>query len=545
LIEKFKQEFQTPICLRVLNVIKIWVQYYWYHFEDDSELKEILIQFIQTIINDNMGTSRHIATNIMTVIQNNEKKKSEHTNNEELPTISPRRTLLDYHAKEIADELTINLRELLEKIKPEEIAKEEPKLSTSPAIERYLEYVDEIQRLFNYEIYISFQKDTVSMILIHLITIARHSLEMNNYEVYVCILELIDRSISDPMVRAAFNSASASDRQFYSDNIEFISDRKKLSERIMALPSPCVPLFSLYNNLMTEQLQKTPAEFGVVTDMNTLINIQNKIVVGDIIFALAKQRLHVDLKIQGNVVIRSYIASRRAVAEQTPLFSTNSETSESEQTPHKSRSESYSGGIDFTLSRQFSGKALLAGFKELMLNEQSFRDDFSKIVLDSVKEDTHKIRNEIRHSLAITTQLRTHSSNNSQINNGKNHSGEPYITLTTPISSIKDSKVRNILSRNFPGANIVTWNYYDAEGAIEGNPENITVDFIHNRDSYQLLDVKDKVGVEDIATLLRIGKLFNGIFPQISLGCVMVTSKITPQASIVADACKMRLYIIR
>jgi len=256
---------------------------------------------------------------------------------------------------------------------------------------------------------------------------------------------------------------------------------------------------------------------------------------------LQKQRTHTELKIHPNLKLRNLIIASRNVAEQCQLIgsiNTTTETSESsDQTPYQSRSES------FSFSTHFPAKAVLLGFKELMADTVQFQEDFSRIILDSFKEDSQNTRNEIRQivftsqnkSPIVTPQL-----------NGKKENGEPLISTSTLITAIRDDKVRNILNKNFPGSQIVTWNYMDVEGSIEGNPENISVDFILTKDNiYHLLHITEKVGTEELESILKIGKLFSSQFPQITLGCVLITSKASAQASMVADACKIRLLMIR
>jgi len=118
---------------------------------------------------------------------------------------------------------------------------------------------------------------------------------------------------------------------------------------------------------------------------------------------------------------------------------------------------------------------------------------------------------------------------------------EPNFSTPIAISTIKDTKVRGIISKNFPGGHIVTWEHYDTEGIVNSTPEIIVVDIIQKDTNYYILDLKEKVGIEEIATLLRVGKLFHNLYPDFTLGCVVVFWKITKQASLVADACKIRL----
>jgi len=111
-----------------------------------------------------------------------------------------------------------------------------------------------------------------------------------------------------------------------------------------------------------------------------------------------------------------------------------------------------------------------------------------------------------------------------------------------PTATIKDPNVRNVINKAFPGSQLVIWEHQDTEGVVAGgNSSTINVWIIQKDNNYFLLDIQDKVGIEEIATAMRIGKLFTSVHADIPLGCVMVTKKITKQATTVANACKIKL----
>jgi len=150
-----------------------------------------------------------------------------------------------------------------------------------------------------------------------------------------------------------------------------------------------------------------------------------------------------------------------------------------------------------------------------------------------MKEESSKLKNEIKMLMSASVPLSlTPSSRNNE---------EPNFSAPISIFTIKDIKIRGIISRHFPGGQIITWEHYDTEGIVDGTPETIVVDIIQKDTNYYILDLKEKVGIEEIATLLRVGKLFHNLYPEFPLGCVVVYAKITKQASLVADACKIRL----
>jgi len=53
-LKKFKAVYVSPIQLRVLNVLRHWVEFHYYDFERDPQLLEKLKQFVSTIRSRNV-----------------------------------------------------------------------------------------------------------------------------------------------------------------------------------------------------------------------------------------------------------------------------------------------------------------------------------------------------------------------------------------------------------------------------------------------------------------------------------------------------------
>lgn len=59
-LRSYTTDYQSPIQLRVANLIKTWLSSYWYYFEEDPQLKEKLVAFVHREIKPSLlqlGTS--------------------------------------------------------------------------------------------------------------------------------------------------------------------------------------------------------------------------------------------------------------------------------------------------------------------------------------------------------------------------------------------------------------------------------------------------------------------------------------------------------
>jgi len=118
------------------------------------------------------------------------------------------------------------------------------------------------------------------------------------------------------------------------------------------------------------------------------------------------------------------------------------------------------------------------------------------------------------------------------------------LNIFSPESTIKDQTVKIAILEAFPGSNIVKWEYNDTKGYLDGNPTTVTANFIQKDTNYFVVEYKDKVTIEDVAGVMRVGKLFNRVYSDVPLGCVLVTKKISKRVSSVAAACKIKLIKI-
>jgi len=164
-------------------------------------------------------------------------------------------------------------------------------------------------------------------------------------------------------------------------------------------------------------------------------------------------------------------------------------------------------------------------FTEMTDGDDKFRSEILSICKEVLNEELQKMRNE------LTTISTKRTANNSKEEATK-----------SPLESIKDPQVRELIAKTFPGCLISTWTHNDITGAVSGKPgAPVSVDVIHYQDDKRwLLDMKEHIGPEVVAHLLRIGKIYHQTNPKVSLACVVVSASVDPNVAPLLDKCKIK-----
>jgi hypothetical protein len=125
-LQKYKTKMQTPIILRVVNVLKGWIDKHYYDFENDPELKRKLLNFVDGPLAQNPN---HQA-GLKALIAKKEEQKGA-VASVELDKVPPSKlppvgvdpttaTVLDFDPEEIARQLALINHEVFAAIKPTE-----------------------------------------------------------------------------------------------------------------------------------------------------------------------------------------------------------------------------------------------------------------------------------------------------------------------------------------------------------------------------------------------------------------------------------------
>ncbi|KAI8818638.1 ras guanine nucleotide exchange factor domain-containing protein [Fimicolochytrium jonesii] len=103
-IAKGKDEeasLQSPILLRIVNLLKFWIEHHWRDFEDDENLKKVLGDFIEDSFKESkMGLGLRIAF---------ERKTSEVMESEDLLPVAPKPLLPKFLAKRYSQDVSSSL----------------------------------------------------------------------------------------------------------------------------------------------------------------------------------------------------------------------------------------------------------------------------------------------------------------------------------------------------------------------------------------------------------------------------------------------------
>lgn len=115
--------------------------------------------------------------------------------------------------------------------------------------------------------------------------------------------------------------------------------------------------------------------------------------------------------------------------------------------------------------------------------------------------------------------------------------------LRTELLGITDASfnLNDILQKEFAGCQITKWNYFDDKGSVYGFAETIDVDVIKRGNDTFLCNIKETIDIADVVLLIRIGKLYRNVNPNITLSCVIITRHITPKARKICELSKIKV----
>lgn len=269
-LKRFRKEYAQPVQLRVLNVIRHWVDNHCYDFERDSQLLTKLNEFLDTVKGKAM---RRWVESIKKVIA-----RKTNSDNDIAPEITfekeppptewhiaacndiERFDILTLHPIEIARQLTIIESELYRAVRPSELVgsvwtKEDIKYLTSPNLLKMIHHTNKITMWFEKSMLEFANLEERVAVLNRVIDILTVFQELNNFN---GILEVVSAINSSPIFRLNHTFAELSPRrkQILEEAKELSSDHyKKYIEKLRSINPPCVPFFGMYltNILKTEE----------------------------------------------------------------------------------------------------------------------------------------------------------------------------------------------------------------------------------------------------------------------------------------------------
>eukprot|EP01128_Nolandella_sp_AFSM9_P011841 TRINITY_DN8755_c0_g1_i1.p1 TRINITY_DN8755_c0_g1~~TRINITY_DN8755_c0_g1_i1.p1 ORF type:complete len:398 (-),score=78.47 TRINITY_DN8755_c0_g1_i1:24-1055(-) len=166
---------------------------------------------------------------------------------------------------------------------------------------------------------------------------------------------------------------------------------------------------------------------------------------------------------------------------------------------------------------------------DVVINDSDFRKELSVLAREVVEEEREKLANEINR-LLLTGAMPNH-----------HHEHPPVKEGESRFSFIKDDAARVILQKTFPEGRLSTWHHHDVNGEVSNDREHVNIDVLFTNDTYHLISMKQEVGVDTIAKLVKIGNLYHSQNPDHTLACVVVSPVVTDNAKILAQRCSVRL----
>lgn len=270
-LKRFRKEYAQPVQLRVLNVIRHWVDNHCYDFERDADLLQKLNLFLEGVKGKAMR--RWVESINKVIIRKttpcNDALAPEITFEKEPPPIEwhlaacndmDMFNILTLHPIEIARQLTLIESELYRAVRPSELVgsvwtKEDIKHLTSPNLLKMIHHTNKITLWFEKSMLEYPNLEERVAVLNRLIDILTIFQELNNFN---GILEVVSAINSSPIFRLQHTFAELSVRrsQTLEEAKELNQDHyKKYIEKLRSINPPCVPFFGMYltNILKTEE----------------------------------------------------------------------------------------------------------------------------------------------------------------------------------------------------------------------------------------------------------------------------------------------------
>jgi len=109
---------------------------------------------------------------------------------------------------------------------------------------------------------------------------------------------------------------------------------------------------------------------------------------------------------------------------------------------------------------------------------------------------------------------------------------------------IDTPRVQQFLQTHFPGYTIKLWTHYDSAGIVNGQPSEVSMEYISVDKMTVLIAVRKKMDLNEIYKILQIGKLYAKHNVGRQLCCMVVTTEMTPDSTEIAEKCKIKVHLV-
>jgi hypothetical protein len=329
-MERFVQDFQRPIYMRVTNLIKSWIEKHYYDFEEEPALMKKMQAFVAQMV---MPYSSTLAK----VLQRMESGMAPPVIDESAPSapIMPmpgfdplNASILEVEAVELARQLTIAQHSQFETIKPREcldrVSKGPNKASKAPNVLRVLNYNEALTLWFEDQLKAADSVGASAAVLSKLLEILDFSSSvLRNWQLVNVIIDAIQAFIPSNDVGAKFANLSPHLWTAYDKYRQILADHAKTRDSLSTAPPSILPL-----RYILAEIENIEDRLGK-DNVGTLINLEKRCAAGEVCkLMMTEQRVRYNLTSVSSIQqmiddrYRKYVVSIGAESE-TPVARKN------------------------------------------------------------------------------------------------------------------------------------------------------------------------------------------------------------------------------
>ncbi|KAL5463373.1 hypothetical protein EMCRGX_G032266 [Ephydatia muelleri] len=328
--KRFKTNYVSPIQLRVLNVIRHWIEFHFYDFVNDPALLAVLKQFVDSVKTKSM---QKLVASIQRAFQ---KKEEEAAPSEQLvfdkhpePTLwfiaKPNATdefnFLTLHPVEIARQLTLLQSEYFRAIHPSELVdaswmKEERKESSSPNLLKLNRFETKVSNWITKEIVYTENFEERVALVSRLIDIMEVLKDLNNFA-GMFVVNAAFESSAVYRLKSTLGAVPAKKLIIF-EEMKVISSSEnnfsKYKERLRNINPPCVPFLGMYMSWIV--FIKDGNENKIVGKPENFINFKKRRKLADVLHEIQQyQNTPYCIKSESN--IRKWIVDQDPTGDMT------------------------------------------------------------------------------------------------------------------------------------------------------------------------------------------------------------------------------------